>query len=95
MLVSTPETAMHDASRKRIRLSQAAAAFDLDIAYLSRLTKAGTLEREGVTVLRPYSDVVEFYEDEITAWYTNHHLPRARKKGAAIEAPTPLTNQET
>jgi hypothetical protein len=47
---------------------------------LSRLIKAGTLEREAVTVLRPYPDVVEFYEDEIIAWHTDYHLKRARKK---------------
>lgn len=71
---------MADAPRKRIRLSQAADMLGLDIAYLSRLIKAGTLDKEGVTVLRQYSDVVEFYEDEITKWYTDYHLKRARKK---------------
>jgi hypothetical protein len=80
MLVSPLRPPMTDTSRKRIRLSQAAAMLDLDIAYLSRLIKAGTLEREAVTVLRPYPDVVEFYEDEIIAWHTDYHLKRARKK---------------
>jgi hypothetical protein len=66
--------------RKRVRLSDAAKLLNLDPAYLSRLARDGKLDREGLTVLRPYPDVVEFYEDELLKWDKEVHSQRRRKR---------------
>jgi hypothetical protein len=68
------------AERKRIRLSEAAARLSLDPAYLSRRAKEGKLDEEGLTVLRPYRDVVEFYEDELIKWFDEVHSLRRRRR---------------
>lgn len=62
--------------RKRIRLSAAARRFGIQNTYLSRIAKpGGILDRQGVTVIRyaGLPDVVEFYEDEIVAFWRARH----------------------
>jgi hypothetical protein len=66
--------------RKRVRMREGAKMIGLDPAYLSRLAKDGTLDKEGLTVLRPYPDVVEFYEDELLKWDKEVHSQRRRKR---------------
>lgn len=62
--------------RKRIRLSAAAKRLGVTRGYLSQINKPdGLLERGGVTVIRypDLPDVVEFYEDELLAWWKGQH----------------------
>jgi hypothetical protein len=62
--------------RKRIRLNAAARRLGIQASYLSQINKSGgVLEREGVTVIRypDLPDVVEFYEDELFAWWQARH----------------------
>lgn len=64
------------AERKRIRLSDAAKRLGVTRGYLSQINKpGGILEREGVTVIRyeGIPDVVEFYADELIAWWQAQH----------------------
>lgn len=77
-----PGAAMTETPRKKLRLRAAAKLVNLDPSYLSRIARAGTLEKEGVTIIRnpDYPDVVEFYEDEVLDWYNTYHIKRARKK---------------
>lgn len=62
--------------RKRIRVRAAARRLGIQHSYLSASAKpGGILERDGVTVIRypTLPDVVEFYEDEIIAWWQARH----------------------
>jgi hypothetical protein len=62
--------------RKKLRNNVAARRLGVSPAYLSQINKpGGILERSGVTVMRypEYSDVIEYYEDEILAWWRARH----------------------
>jgi len=64
------------AERKRIRVRAAARRLGIQHSYLSASAKTGgILERDGVTVIRypTLPDVVEFYEDELLAWWKGRH----------------------
>jgi hypothetical protein len=62
--------------RKTVRLNAAARRMGVQPAYLSRIAKpGGILERDDVTVIRyPHlPDVVEFYQNELFAWWHARH----------------------
>lgn len=63
------------AERKRLRHNRAARRLGVGTSYLSQINKpGGPLERAGVTVLRhPEYDVIEYYEDELLAWWRARH----------------------
>lgn len=66
--------------RKRIRLTEAAKRIGVATTYLARLARAGTLDKEGLTVHRPYPDVVEFDEAEFDQWTATHYAKRRRPR---------------
>lgn len=62
--------------RKTVRQRDAARRLGIEPSYLSQINKpGGLLERSGVTVIRRpgYNDVVEYYEDELFAWWQARH----------------------
>lgn len=62
--------------RERIRVRATARWFGVSPAYISMIAApGGLLERAGVTVIRypTLPDVVEFYVDEVAAWWKARH----------------------
>lgn len=79
MTAVLPRTRMPD-DPKRIRLTEAARRIGVATTYLARLARKGTLTDEGLTVHRPYPDVVEFDEAEFEKWAAEHYAKRRRPR---------------